>query len=123
MKQELVNKLYEKYPKIFFEDADKKKPTLDWGFEHGDGWYDILDDLCSKIQKICDSDGHQIVAVQVKEKYGALRFYINGGSQEIYNLIDEAEHKSEKTCEVCGEPGKIYRDGWWYSACDKHTKK
>jgi predicted nucleic acid-binding Zn ribbon protein len=92
-----------------------------WGFECGDGWYDLIDQLCADIQAICDRTGGQIKAVQVKEKFGALRFYINHGNDEIYDLITKAEHQSELTCERCGKPGKIKGRGWRYCACDEHT--
>jgi len=35
-------------------------------------------------------------------------------------LINEAEKLTEVTCEVCGEAGKLYTDGWYSVRCDKH---
>ena len=58
---------------------------------------------------------------QVKEKFGTLRFYIDGGTKEQYNYITFAEMMSAVTCEECGAPGKRKGDGWIYTACDKHT--
>ena len=58
MNKELTNKLFDKYPKIF---AQKNLPMSEslvcFGFEHGDGWYDILDNLCEKIQQHVDESG------------------------------------------------------------------
>ena len=60
---------------------------------------------------------------QVKEKFGGLRFYINSGTDEINKRIRKAEDDSYETCETCGEPGELRKDGWWTVACDKHVKQ
>ena len=92
-----------------------------WGFECGDGWYHILDTLCQRIQDECDQTGVQIKALQVKEKYGTLRFYTDTGNEIFWDYIDEAELLSSVTCEQCGAPGKIRGQGWYYTACYEHT--
>lgn len=47
------------------------------------------------------------MAVQVKEKFGGLRFYIGGATDSmIEEFIRQAEEQAEKTCEDCGKPGK-----------------
>lgn len=63
----------------------------------------------------------QTVAVQVKEKFGGLRFYTNSGDDIIYAYISMAESMSYRTCEVCGSPGKVYRDGWHTTLCSTHA--
>lgn len=57
-------------------------------------------------------------AAQVKEKFGGLRFYMTHGNDEIFSLISEAESKSYKTCEECGEPGDQKDTGWVKTLCD-----
>ena len=64
---------------------------------------------------------HCPVAVQVKEKFGTLRFYVNGATDEQYNYITFAEIMSGRTCEVCGAPGQTYAFGWYSTLCDKHA--
>lgn len=52
---ELDTKLCSKYPKMFAERyADMKTTAMCWGFEHGNGWFNILDALCSNIQHHID---------------------------------------------------------------------
>jgi len=135
MLQELDNQLCEKYPKIF---ADRYKPMTEtamcWGLEIGDGWYKILDSLCNQIQHYVDwkqeqKDKYgrgqgcsQVIATQVKEKFGGLRFYYEGGDDYIRGLVSMAESWAENTCETCGHPGKLKGRGWLYTACDEHTK-
>ena len=40
----------------------------------GDGWLQILFDLCAKLQAISDITVEQIVVTQFEEKFGGLRF-------------------------------------------------
>jgi hypothetical protein len=181
MKKELDEKLCAKYPKIF---ADRNKSMMEtcmyWGFDHGDGWFNIIDRLCANIQHHIDQviernernrkytdmvaaaragdfslfDQHfhfvkdmpealekyrkevleeeipewrkedpeipQVVADQVKEKYGTLRFYYHGGNDIIDGMVRMAESMSAVTCEVCGAPGTQRGGGWIRTLCDKH---
>lgn len=60
------------------------------------------------------------VAYQVKEKFGGLRFYVDGATPEQYAYINFAESMSTKTCEVCGDKGKIVGKYWYAARCKKH---
>lgn len=62
------------------------------------------------------------VAVQVKEKFGGLRFYIDKGNDTVYALLSMAEHLSVKTCEKCGKMGsKTWYLGWHRTLCREHA--
>ena len=61
------------------------------------------------------------IVVQVKEKFGTLRFYVQAASEEQYNYISFAESMSGCTCETCGKPGKRLGRGWVYTACEEHA--
>lgn len=129
MRDELDKKLCEKYPKIF---ADRYKPMTEtamcWGIECGDGWYNIIDQLCANIQSHIDWEESrgiaipQVVAEQVKEKFGTLRFYVRGGDEYIDALIAMAESMSGVTCEACGKPGTTGGSGWISTMCEDHRK-
>jgi len=70
-----------------------------------------------------DTEAEKIpTVVQVKEKFGTLRFYIQAGTDAHYNYISFAEAMSGVTCETCGSPGKQLGRGWVYTACEKHAK-
>ncbi len=88
------------------------------------GWYQIVYDLCSKIEELLESPEDAGVA-QIKEKFGGLRFYYSCDREEIFNkvkkLVRDAERQSLKTCEVCGEPGEMRKDGWLKTKCDEHA--
>jgi hypothetical protein len=122
MKPELDKALCEKYPKIFANrHADMRATAMCWGFECGDGWYQIIEALCCAMQSHCDSNAiSQLVASQVKEKYGTLRFYYIGGDDMTDGMVYLAEVMSGMTCEVCGQPGITRDTGWLTTRCDAH---
>lgn len=129
MNEKLDNQLCEKYPKIFANRYGNPNETLMcFGFECGDGWYHLIDHLCSEIQWHIDKNAkpgtEQFVAVQVKEKFGGLRFYGDGGDSKIHNMIWFAEGFSSKLCETCGAPGtgKTTKRGWVYTSCEQHKE-
>jgi hypothetical protein len=130
MREELDRQLCEKYPLIF---ADRNKSMMEtcmfWGFEHGDGWYPIIDSLCGNIQNHIDWQNRQeekvpqVVATQVKEKFGTLRFYYNGGDDVVDGMVRIAESWSAVACEECGAPGTQNSRGWIKTLCETHRKE
>lgn len=109
--------LVAKYPLIFKEHYEGR-----FGFECGDGWFDIIDKLCFAL--MADTEGQPPVASQVKEKFGTLRFYVNDATDYQYELIDRAGKLSAHTCEVCGAPGTAdYKRSWIKVLCEEHKEK
>jgi hypothetical protein len=160
MRKELDEALCAKYPLIFKDRNENMQHTaMCWGFDHGDGWYNIIDVLCGLLtsdyrqaksrydhlaevgvggilygiklvtQEAIDEAKTKLdeetlkvpVASQVKEKFGGLRFYVNGATDKHWNFISVAENMSYRTCEECGAPGKTYTDGWHRTLCDIHA--
>ena len=99
-----------KYPLTFRETRD---------FCCGEGWSELLTDLCGTIEPLLASlpADERPYAVQVKEKFGGLRFYMMGSLPEIEAAIDVAEERSNRTCEVCGAPGQPNESGWISVRC------
>jgi len=165
MKQEYDTYLCTTFPKMF---VNRYKPmtetTMCWGFECGDGWFNIIDTLCWYLHHKYDDAkeryeylstrlgkpkwGDEVTSksilvyqddidaakakmeeeaekvptvVQVKEKFGTLRFYVQSATPEQYNYISFAESMSGRTCETCGSPGKLLGRGWVYTACETHA--
>lgn len=80
---------------------------------------ELLDNLESMIKVYEKRVIGQIEAVQVKEKFGSLRFYIYGDSNDrIDAFIDFAESISESTCEICGKYGAAKDGAWIKVRCD-----
>ena len=136
MKQEYDTYLCTTFPKMF---VNRYKPmtetTMCWGFECGDGWFNIINQLCANIQHHIDWRNRkneldptqpivsQVTVDQVKEKFGTLRFYYTGGDDYIDGLVSMAESMSGVTCEECGNPGSTVGRGWLTTLCEKHAEE
>ena len=95
MRQELQDRLFKKYPKIFRQkDLSPQETCMCWGIACGDGWYDLIDTLCHCIQGWSDHIAIQVEAEQVKSKFGGLRFYTNASDPRICGMIQMAEAMS-----------------------------
>jgi hypothetical protein len=181
MKSELQEKLFSKYPKIFGDRTKPMAETcMCWGLEVGDGWYNIIDTLCEALThtyttsiEVDEEDGKrlgikpyksevgdsyyftveppQVIATQVKEKYGTLRFYyrfeldekiislletkkypdLEKVNDRFYNFINGIVHFAEtasgRTCEETGQFGELHasggtRMGWLKTVNKEHAK-
>jgi len=126
MTRELEEKLFEKYPKIF---SGKDEPIIQnlmpFGFECGDGWFWLIDTMCDHIQSYIDLNGlDQIKALQVKEKYGTLRFYYSYGNEKIDGIVSHTEWLSGHTCEYCGSTKDVgITTGWNVVMCHEDWMK
>lgn len=110
---------FQKYPHLF------GKHTFD--FSTSPGWFKNISNLIEEL--ISNEYDKEIKIVQVKEKFGGLRFYcrINEGSTLEYSKISEIISKYDdlcyKTCELCGEPGELIKGGWYKTRCEKHKNR
>ena len=137
MKPELEKQLFEKYPKIFKQkDSSPMETCMCWGIECGDGWYDLINCLCFHLQFNTDHNKYpQVEAVQVKEKFGTLRFYYNilSNSDDKYferhcgsidGMVSIIEFLSLKTCERCGSINNVSQtEGWIQTLCEECKKE
>src|SRR3989337_2892220 len=97
---------YQSRPHIWFLRLRRRVPAAvlgkSWSLKQVQGW--VLPgggELVEKCFQACLKTGTWIY--QVKEKYGALRFYIGSAPQWVNNLIHWAQVDSQKTCEICGQ--------------------
>jgi hypothetical protein len=101
-----------RYPQIFQSlGGDPRQTLMAFGIETGDGWYDLIDVLCSRIMQAGPPAGFK--ADQVKEKFGGLRFYASPATDEILDLIEAAEEESYLVCEQCGSRAGVTSEGSW----------
>jgi ribosomal protein S27E len=94
-----------------------------FGIECGDGWYELLMDAIlaieAEMEGMPQEERDNIQVLQVKEKFGTLRFYLSGHSENLEVIIEEAESRSGVTCEECGMPGRMMVKGnWMLVRCD-----
>ena len=127
MKKELDEYLCKVYPKIMVNrNKDMQETCMCWGFECGDGWFNILNNLMGNIQNHIDWQNRekevvrQVTLDQVKEKFGTLRFYYSGGDDTIRGMVSMAESMTSVTCEECGKPGTSTGGGWIKTVCKEH---
>ena len=127
MKQENDEYLCKVYPKMMVNrDKDMQETCMCWGFECGDGWFQILNQLMGNIQHHIDWQNRekevvrQVTLDQVKEKFGTLRFYYSGGDDTIRGMVTMAESMSSVTCEECGKPGTSTGGSRVRTVCVEH---
>jgi hypothetical protein len=113
MSPENAMKLTEEFPLLYEGEGE-------FHFECEDGWYDIIHDLSAEIEHMNLTNALFCRAVQVKEKFGALRFYATAdGDPKVSALIQAATNESAKTCERCGAPGALRDRAWLKTWCEK----
>lgn len=118
------NRLKENYPEMFSQPYG--------GVCVGEGWWPIIESLCGQInryvtwkndrkEKFDMGEGcPQVIVTQIKEKFGGLRFYYDGGDEHVHGMVKMAESWASYSCEECGKPGKSRSGGWIKTLCDDH---
>jgi uncharacterized protein (DUF2164 family) len=108
MREEFEKKIFEKYGYMFESEEmrnDPMKSCLYWGFECGNGWEKLIENLCEELDIYLKKNPQNFQVVQVKSKFGMLCFYNNGIDDEGYKIISKYVDLSERTCEFCGKDG------------------
>lgn len=81
----------------------------------GRGWHGLIDRIVAVLPR-------ETSVLQVKEKFGGLRFYVDSAPAHVLDVIDECEAESLTICEACGRPGKLREGGWLKTLCDEHAE-
>jgi hypothetical protein len=90
----------------------------------GSGWFEILYWTFLWIESHLEAIHYnEFLVTTIKEKFGALRIYTNGGDEFINRLLSDAAEMSRHTCESCGRAGKIRPLPWKSSLCLSHYKQ
>lgn len=149
MSPDLDKKLCENYPELFRDRHGNPKETMMcWGFDVGDGWYSLIESICEYLmgdvnrlrarieaqyyseekreafrKELIEAEKNIPVVVQVKEKFGGLRFYVHGANDKQYDYIHFAENFSYHICEKCGTTHNVmtYGCGWMKTLCPEHA--
>jgi hypothetical protein len=127
LQPKLDEALVAQFPLLYKPFGDKDDSCTMFGFECGDGWYRIIYDLSVQLHRIVEKlptkKQPDFRAVQVKSKFGQLRWYSHSQTYAMTKLINEAEGLSVRTCEVCGEKGSQHnRCGWVETTCARHRR-
>lgn len=104
MNERLDAELCGKYPKMFANrNASMQTTAMCWGFEHGDGWFNILDALCANIQHHID---HSVKRNQADNDYNMMLIEMHQGKFDRFNEYYKGyqEHfREEKREELLSE--------------------
>lgn len=118
MEESVRNRFFKLYPKLF-KDTDRLNFSLPVG------WIDLVETLCEELKKF------DVNVKQVKQKFGGLRFYVGISTKlseerqaDLWAIIQEAESKSLKICEICGTDKEVSKTeaGFIQSLCPKCKK-
>lgn len=101
--------------------------TPEWDYEYTelddmpDGWRKafgerLCEELKAELVKAGALDDYRIV--QIKEKFGTLRWYDSGNTEAGYKIISKYESLSARTCICCGKPATRIATGWISPYCD-----
>jgi len=102
MKQELDKLLCEKYPKMMVNRLKPMQETcMCWGFDCGDGWFNILDQLMGSIQHHIDWKEKQRAGAF---KYNEMAAQAKAGNFELFEedmkALPNDEYKEKRLAEI-----------------------
>lgn len=126
MTPDLDRRLRAAWPLVFPQPLINDEPI-----RVGDGWFMLLWEFCHELEfliaAVNEDQRVKYRAVQVKEKFGALRFYLHRETPLMTALIQTVEDKSAGVCDVCGKPGRmrsgegVERPMLMRTRCDEHV--
>lgn len=123
MSPELEDQVYVRWPDWFDDRGDVTKSLMGWGFQHGDGWYDLLVRAFERVEPEVARFNLELAAIgtrftllEVKEKFGELRIIAMPTTQAITFAFLDAREESRRICELCGAPGEL-RTAYSRSLC------
>ena len=81
----------------------------------GPGWSDLVRKVYAAVD-LLRGTGTVVKILQVKEKFGALRVYVDApdtapGRKELYDVLWAIETESATVCDICGKPGYSMTNG------------
>jgi hypothetical protein len=112
MRDEFDQYLCKTYPALF---ADRDKPmqvtAMCWGFSHGDGWFNIINNLCSNIQHHIDwKEKQRLGAI----KHNEIASQLKAGNSELFDKSMSSnlnqEYKNKRKQELIEDPLWIVPD-------------
>ncbi len=121
-----TKRLFEDFPLLY---AGRHLPVttnlMSSGFDCGDGCFELLYDLSQQLEQYnLEHPEATVMAVQVKEKFGALRFYIDRVALPVEAAIAAAVLQSLQTCALTGRPGSLHqRHGDYRTLCLEQARE
>lgn len=113
---------------------DIKEPFELFGYECGPGWLPLIEEAKKLIDEWNKSHedglwtwgGEKLQFVQVKEKWGELRIYLNFYPDQMFEKLLELSERSHHICEECGSTDNVSiqdTHGWFMALCPECREK
>jgi len=131
--------LCNKYPDLFRErNLPMSQTCMCNGISCEEGWQKTIEELSDILVFLQKCLGVEIVAKQVKEKLGTLRFYwdivVDDTNKDIDlarvrraigSVVSYYENRTEHICEFCGKYGNLCttKTGWKKTLCSEHKEE
>ena len=113
---DIIKKLAAQCPTLFPDGAESCEVSTP------QGWDALVLDLSVRLEAHAREHSRALRVVQIKSKFGGLRYYVEPYDPRAEALIHETEMLSAKTCETCGKPGERTGRGWIVTACPEHSR-
>ena len=101
MRKDVKAKLAKRFPFWFHLEGDVRHTLMPFGFQCGDGRFNILWRLCVDLEPLVaeleNETGERFEVLQVKEKFGTLRFYVSHHTDAIDGRIAAAQDEGRAT--------------------------
>ena len=97
--------------------------NFNWYLGIGEGWKPLFKEALLKCLLIAKKKRIEFKVLQVKEKFGGLRFYFRPHNEEFLTIAKAAEALSFKVCEDCGAEGERDDDSLWIRTLCEGCKK
>jgi hypothetical protein len=112
---EFEDKLFARFPS-FLHPENHDTSLMQFG-AGPKGWNQIIWEACESFESLNLPD---FEVVQIKERFAQLCIYVNGATEDVRRIIQAAEAKAAKTCQLCGSPGtqQSKHSGWLWTVCD-----
>ena len=122
MNPENTARLFERFDHLYRgRHLPDTQNLMGYGFQCGDGWFELSYELSEQIEAYCQQhpEAAELIAVQIKQKFGELRFHVCPLVPAIQQMIEQARVQSRQTCERTGKPGEMCRDpnGYYQTLC------
>lgn len=106
--------------RIFIIPAYTELDSMPQGWRNAFGM-DLCKELKTELKKHGALKNYRIM--QIKEKFGGLRWYDNRNTKHGYEIIQKYENLSYYTCINCGKPATRISTGWISPYCDDCLKQ
>ena len=125
-----TNKLYESFPALYRERTmTLAQSQMPWGFQCGDGWFNIVWELSEKLNSLAlrdDSVEGSLRVNEVRAEEGQLVVGLTNAAPDARDVVEHAQIKSQFTCELCGHAPSYLRkhpDFYQRVVCGRCMKK